>query len=706
VDSYSVLELILRQIPCPEEVINQKPRTTLLTLQGELLTTPYPDSYEIADEIKRLGGRWNKEERVYKIPFRDPKGIAEFLAQYVYGVDDAGRQVLDQKILEADATYSASSAADSNFHVDGLNLELRPFQRAGVQFMTTKKKCINGDSMGLGKTVQAIASLHCLQSFPAVVFSPKSVKSVWYNEAAKWTTYLQGSTVILNGKIKPEYAEKLKQLIDLHRELGEVNREKLRGMSDSDYAMVRGRFGPLYDEFIAEKHGVEFSKRLQRYWNLRDSIGHDAAIVDAKMIVLNYDIAKNWLPVLLHLRPQAVVADECHMLKSSTAARTKAVRELASKVEYCYLLSGSPLLNRPSEFVSYLQILGVLESEWGGWQRFVRTYCGAVQGAYGWEYGRYRSLNEQNRLTQELNRRLRETRYIRRVKKDRYDKDGNLIEKGVAQDELPEKQISTIVVDITNRKEYDRAEEDVIQFIYDQARRDQEFRDSIKHLPPAVQAELINEHANSKATAAERAEHLARINQLRQVAARGKTDAILELAESFRDADEPFLLFAWHREIVEEMATKLKAKAITGQTPQTVRDQIVTAFQNGTIDTVVANLASGGVGLTLTGTKEKPCSNSIFGELDWRPPILEQAEDRSFRIGTTSQGINIWYVLGADTIDEEMWSLLEKKRTIINTATEGNAGAFDVDIMNGITDWLKKKGKKHGQTRSSQASLV
>lgn len=66
---------------------------------------------------------------------------------------------------------------------------LRPYQHEGVEFAVAHKRVLIADAMGLGKTLQALASLERLEAFPAVVLCPAAVKFVWQQEVLKWTPW-------------------------------------------------------------------------------------------------------------------------------------------------------------------------------------------------------------------------------------------------------------------------------------------------------------------------------------------------------------------------------------------------------------------------------------------------------------------------------------------------------------------------------------
>ena len=60
----------------------------------------------------------------------------------------------------------------------------------------------------------------------------------------------------------------------------------------------------------------------------------------------------------------------------------------------------------------------------------------------------------------------------------------------------------------------------------------------------------------------------------------------------------------------------------------------------------------------------------LFLELDWTPAKHDQAEDRCHRIGQVD-AVNAYYLLAADTVDEAISVLLERKRALIGAVTDG-----------------------------------
>ena len=70
---------------------------------------------------------------------------------------------------------------------------LYPFQNEGVKYGTQKfGRCLFGDEMGVGKTIQAIATAYLYKNdWPLLVITPSSLKFQWRDEILKWIPTLQ-----------------------------------------------------------------------------------------------------------------------------------------------------------------------------------------------------------------------------------------------------------------------------------------------------------------------------------------------------------------------------------------------------------------------------------------------------------------------------------------------------------------------------------
>lgn len=76
----------------------------------------------------------------------------------------------------------------------------------------------------------------------------------------------------------------------------------------------------------------------------------------AKWIIVNYDILGDVVPFAHCFK--VMILDEAHMLKEPTALRTRHAFDIASKVPYRALLTGTPILNREAEIHTLLRLSG------------------------------------------------------------------------------------------------------------------------------------------------------------------------------------------------------------------------------------------------------------------------------------------------------------------------------------------------------------
>jgi SWI/SNF-related matrix-associated actin-dependent regulator of chromatin subfamily A-like protein 1 len=346
-----------------------------------------------------------------------------------------------------------------------------------------------------------------------------------------------------------------------------------------------------------------------------------SSLPPAEITVVNYDILAARLEELRALVPRALVLDESHYCKNAAAKRTQAVQRLAAAVPSAGLvmaLTGTPVMNRPPELIAQLRILGRL-NDFGSGAQFGR---------------RFRGPDAHLRLHWHLRARC----FVRRLKSE-------------VLPQLPAKTRAVVPVELSNEAEYRLAERDVVAWLQSQP--------------------LDLRTLDAKVAAALRAERLVRLNALKLLAARGKLHGALTWIHDFLSSGERLVVFAHHREIQHALVERFPgALHILGRDSPTAREAALRAFQAPDGEgnqLVVCSIDVAGQGLTLTRS-----SNVAFLELDWTPAKHDQAEDRCHRIGQ-QDAVNATYLLAADTIDETIATLLERKRAVIGAVTDGRA---------------------------------
>jgi hypothetical protein len=366
--------------------------------------------------------------------------------------------------------------------------------------------------------------------------------------------------------------------------------------------------------------------------------GRGAQPYDTDILILNYEIVEWHREELAKISPKALVLDESHYCKSPKAKRTKAVQALAEALPSSSLrlaLTGTPLVNRPKELVPQLRILGRL-GEFGSGAGFER---------------RFGSPEERERLHWHLRR----TCYLRRLKKD-------------VLPQLPEKQRAVVPVELSNAADYARAEREFMGWLIEQFGGTDEL--------------------DRKLTSAERGKALVKLGALRRLAGQGKVAMAASWIEDFLESGEKLVVFAQHVDVQHALADAFPdAVHILGSDSPQSRDESVQRFQNDPdVQLCVCSLRVAAHGLTLTAA-----SDVAFVELGWTPAEHDQAEDRCHRIGQ-EDSVTAWYLLATGTIDERIATLIENKRRIVSSVTDGTAGDDTSAIDAILADYLEETG--------------
>lgn len=436
-------------------------------------------------------------------------------------------------------------------------------------------------------------------------------------------------------------------------------------------------FPNLTSTSIGDKKSVRFAIGKRHYEIPSNSEG-------AQMTVINYDILGKHMSGLIARGFKSIIMDEAHYLKTSGTLRTKNVRYLATGwngktiahdgIPMRMLLTGTPVLNRPIELVSILGIAGALAS-FGGFKGFTSRYCAPVHNGFGMDYNGSANLLE-------LNSRLRNEVMLRRTKAE------------VLLD-LPEKTRVMVPVDIDNQEEYRNAERAVAQWIAKQVISDERWIAEQRTLSKAQSCpdewleRTIQKRYRQAADTVMRAEELVKYSALKKLSAIGKRAAVSLWIENFlEDGDKKLVVFAHHTDVVDMIANDWDALKITGATPMQQRQDAVDRFQNDpSRRIIVCNIRAGGVGITLTAA-----SDVLFVEQDWNPGTHDQAEDRVNRIGQRN-ACTAWYMIGTDTIDEDIAALIDQKRRVVNAATDGRVADADEDVMASVTSGIVRRSE-------------
>jgi len=339
---------------------------------------------------------------------------------------------------------------------------------------------------------------------------------------------------------------------------------------------------------------------------------------------------------------KSYIFDESHYLKNPKAKRTKRAQKLAKTVPsdgMVLCLTGTPITNRPAEYGPQLELIGRLK-EFGGLWGFYKRYCGAFQDRFKqWHIDGATNLDE-------LNDRLRASCYIRRTKPQ------------VLKDLPPIRHSEWMIdPDPKYKKDYEAAENNIAQFVADRAA---ELAEELGEDPrgAAVRARL----------AAEAHEYLIKLSVLKRIAAKMKMKAVDEWVQNRLNEGRKVVLVAHHREIVSSLADQYGGLKIQGGMSVVEVESAKKRFMEETVEdapVIVLSIQAAKTGHTLTIAQDM-----LFVEHPWTPADVDQVSARIHRIGTTG-AVQITHALAAGTIDEQVFALINSKRSVVNAATEG-----------------------------------
>lgn len=384
---------------------------------------------------------------------------------------------------------------------------------------------------------------------------------------------------------------------------------------------------------------------------------------EADVIVINYDIlgervtkenGKTSLEIRLDgMKKKSfslVIADEIHFLKNRKSIRSKTFKKLVHKVPSVIGLTGTLIMNRPAELLNILMLIERIKEIAPNDQYhhyFFERYCNMKETNFGLDISGASNIKELNRL-------LTECCYFQVSKRD-------------ALKELPPISENVVECEITNKRAYKKANNDLLQFIEDK------FKDE------------------EKVEKAARAEFLVKLSTLKQLSLEGKEKSIKKWVKEWLEAneEEKLLVFASQSAILTKIAGEFKeGLLIIGSTTTKKRDEILRKFALEKNKRVLfANIGCLGTGVD---GLQKVCSNMAILELPPRPSDLVQVIGRLERSGQENP-VTIQYLLSSSTIDKDLWEMLKNKKSVTDMLNKGFEDDSSLMILKSYGEKAKKR---------------
>ena len=366
------------------------------------------------------------------------------------------------------------------------------------------------------------------------------------------------------------------------------------------------------------------------------SIEHDFVIVNYDILKNFYDLKDKDNSLITQGNFDLIILDEAHYVSNGQAARTKLVNSFSKKCERVWLLTGTPMTNRP---MNYFNLLSLIESPVSqNWMAYAIRYCQGYQFTAGtrkiWNVTGASNLEE---LRDRTSRQV-----LRRLKTEVLD--------------LPEKIITPVYLRLKSK------------------------------LYEGLMGEYYDWYNKNPDESTSLTVQFSKLMKVRQVIAEEKIKDTIELAENILEQDKKVIIFTNFTETLNRIADHFGKQAVKldGSTPKPQRQYAVDQFQdNEKIKVFVGNVKAAGVGITLTAAEAV-----IINDLSFVPGDLAQAEDRAYRYGQKNS-VSVYYPIFDNSIEAIIYDMVNQKKQNIGTVMGDNMderGDFIGEIMNKINN--------------------
>ena len=366
------------------------------------------------------------------------------------------------------------------------------------------------------------------------------------------------------------------------------------------------------------------------------SIEHDFVIVNYDILKNFYDLKGKTESLITQGNFDLIILDEAHYVSNGQAARTKLVNSFSKSCERVWLLTGTPMTNRP---MNYFNLLALIESPVAqNWMAYAIRYCQGYQFTAGtrkiWNVTGASNLEE---LRDRTSRQV-----LRRLKTEVLD--------------LPEKIITPVYLRLKSK------------------------------LYEGLMGEYYDWYNKNPDESTSLTVQFSKLMKVRQVIAEEKIKDTIELAENILEQDKKVIIFTNFTETLNRIADHFGKQAVRldGSTSKPQRQYAVDQFQdNEKIKVFVGNVKAAGVGITLTAAEAV-----IINDLSFVPGDLAQAVDRAYRYGQKNS-VSVYYPIFDNSIEGIIYDMVNQKKQNIGTVMGDDLedkGDFISNIMNKINN--------------------
>ena len=470
---------------------------------------------------------------------------------------------------------------------------LKKAQREGIEFLLQNKKCILADSMGTGKSRQSVVASMETGADKILIICPASLKSTWKREICTYNkptdvTIISGSEWKTNTKFTIVNYDILDNFYKIPTDIVYEDVLNERGEKVKQPVMIKASNGKL----------VPKTRKSTKKEKIKE------CLKESPLFLENFG---------------CVIIDEAHKLSNNKSIRYKVIEDFLkrSKIPYVFLLTGTPLTNRPMNLYHILKLIDAEITH--DYQYYVERYC----------EGRTMKLKSGKEVTlsggatnlNELREKIKHV-YIRRLLSEMAD--------------MVDKSIETRYYDLSDTQ-LARYEELWGEYVSAQQEQGNDDSEDYRQL---VEGILV-----------------------RQYLAKEMVANTIQLVDEKIEDDEKVIIICTFTEEIEMLKKYYGNKCVVYDGKMTLKQKDKAEYEfmnNPKVKVFIGQIIACSVGLTLTAAH-----TLIFNSYSWVAADNLQAQDRIYRLNQTHD-VTCIYQLFNDSISQNMFDKVMRKEVIMN----------------------------------------
>ena len=473
------------------------------------------------------------------------------------------------------------------------NIKLKELQKESIEFLLKNKKCILANGMGTGKTITTVVAAMESGAKKILIICPASLKSTWKREICYYNdetdvTIINGSKWETNTRFTIVNYDILDNFYKVPTELVFEEKQLEDGTISRIPKMIKGANG----------------KKTQK---TRKSLKKDTikkCLEESPMFLENFD---------------CVILDEAHKLSNNTSIRYRTIEDFLkrSNIPYIFLLTGTPLTNKPMNLYYILKLIDADVTH--DYQYYVKRYCDGT--TIKLKTGKEIMLSNGATNLDELKEKIKHV-YIRRLLTEMTD--------------MVNKEIETRYYDLTpsQMNRYNELWEEYLKA------QEEQGNDNSEDYRQLVEGILV-----------------------RQYLAKEMTSNTIQLVDEKLEDGEKVIIVCTFSEEIDILKKYYGDKCVVYDGKMTLKQKDKAEYEfmnNPKIKVFIGQIVACSVGLTLTAAH-----TLVFNSYSWIAAENKQAEDRIYRLNQKNDVLCI-YQLFNDSISQNMFDKVMRKEIIMN----------------------------------------